>query len=128
MTRTGTFLAAALMTCCAAHGQPPAAKVESPAERLKDLGEQYAAKFKAVLTVANAARTNEARQKVLDEEIPRLRVFGVRALDIAKSAPKDPAALEAIAWVFENGFELDPPWPRQPCRSSSTTMSGLKCQ
>ncbi|MFO0810040.1 MAG: TlpA disulfide reductase family protein [Gemmataceae bacterium] len=110
MNRIVTIVTATtMMGASLALAQPPAAKPESVADRLKDLSEQYASKFKAVMTVAQAARTPEARQRVLDEEIPRLQVFGAKAVELAKSAPADPVSLEAVAWTFENGFKLDAP-------------------
>ncbi len=83
--RTAPLLTTALLLAATVTAQPPA--LPAPAARLKDLIDQYAAR-----TNAEAGKTT----------------FGPRALAIAKAAPRDTTALQAVAWIYDAGLELEP--------------------
>lgn len=77
--RTATILTTTLLLATSTFGQPPAT-------RLKAL-------------IDNAANANSAAAK---------KALGSQALDIAKAAPKDATALQAVAWIYDSGLDLEP--------------------
>jgi len=80
----------------------PPAKEEPP----KSAAEQYQALVKEFQTaqeeffkVYRTAKTDEERQKFVDEKYPKPQEFAKKFADLAKKYPTDPAAVDALVWV-----------------------------
>src|SRR5260370_42095564 len=83
----------------AADGSPQ----DTPAETLAALEREYA-RFDAELDKAlEAAKTDSERNQVWDQARKQRRGLAGRARAVARANPKDPPALEALAWVITGG-------------------------
>jgi hypothetical protein len=74
----------------------------TPAEQYKALEAEYKKSMADFMTAYQAAKTNEERQKLFKDKYPNPQKFAARFLKLAEEHPKDPAAVDALVWVFSN--------------------------
>lgn len=89
---------------------PALRALEGPPEKAKTPRERYQAIFqehqKAMQDFSDAyqkAKTDKEREKQFEEKYPKADAYAARFLEVAESAPKDPAAVDALIWVVQNG-------------------------
>jgi hypothetical protein len=82
-------------------GGPPkkAEAAQSPAERYKALDKEFNDAQQEFFKVYQEAKTDEEKQKLLDEKYPRPDRYAARFLKLAEEHPNDPAAVDALVWV-----------------------------
>ena len=80
-------------------GDDPKDKPSTPAEQYEALVKEYQQAQQDYSKEMRAAKTAEERQKVFQEKPPKLGGF----LELAKKAPKDPAALDALIFIVQMG-------------------------
>jgi hypothetical protein len=78
----------------------------TPAEQVKALEHEYQEADAAFMKAYRAAKTNQERQKILQEQRPQPQQFAERFLKLAAAHPKDPAAVDALAWVVAHTSPL----------------------
>jgi RNA polymerase sigma factor (sigma-70 family) len=83
--------------------QPPDPKTTRG--RYQALIEECNTAFKAYQQALKNARTEEERNRAYREKYPQPRSYIGRFLAIAESAPADPAAVDALIWVVQRGFD-----------------------
>lgn len=90
----------ALLLCV----EPTPAQGPSPAEQYRELLRDWQEYQDLATKKAVEATTDEARKRFSDENLEITHSTGVRALQIARVYPKDPAALDALLWVVHSGY------------------------
>jgi tetratricopeptide (TPR) repeat protein len=80
-------------------GDDPKDKPPTPAEQYEALVKEYQQAQQDYMKEMRAAKTAEERQKIVQEKFPKFDGF----LELAKKAPKDPAALDALIWIVQMG-------------------------
>jgi hypothetical protein len=83
----------------------PQDKPATPAEQYQALLKEYHDAAEAFSNAYAAAKTDEERKKVVAEKAPWDR-FASRFLELAEKNPKDPVAVDALAWVVTNTSDL----------------------
>jgi RNA polymerase sigma factor (sigma-70 family) len=83
--------------------QPP--DLKTTRGRYQALIEEYKTAFKAYDQARKNARTKEERERADREKAPQPRSYIGRFLAIAESAPADPAAIDALIWIVQRGFD-----------------------
>jgi hypothetical protein len=111
MRRTvgGVLAVLALLPAARALDDPKPAG--TPAEQYKALVKEYQGASAAAMKAMREAKTNEDRQKALKER-PSPEKFAPRFLALAEKHPKDPAAVDALAWVVNNSSPFAKGGPR----------------
>src|SRR4029077_18786789 len=84
--------------------EPPASK-QTPRQRFQAVNEDYTKAMQAFQEAYQKAKTQEEKNKVVAEKFPRGEKYVDRFMEIAESAPKDPAAVDALVWVIQFGGE-----------------------
>jgi hypothetical protein len=74
----------------------------TPIEKLRDILKEYQKAQEAFSEAYSKAKTDEDRQKILDETYPQPEKYAERLLKLAEDHPKDTAALDALVWVATN--------------------------
>jgi len=112
LTLLGLLAALALLPSCgdratsAQSGSPAAA----PAGNYQALVAEYQSAQQEFSQAYATAKTDAARQQVVDKKYPQPQKFAARFLALAEKDPKDPAAVDALVWVVVNaryGAESD---------------------
>ena len=80
-------------------GQPP-----TPAEQFKALEKEFQDAMQAFQKDYAAAKTDDERQKIVQEKYPQPDKFAPKFLALAEENPKDAAALDALLWVVTRSF------------------------
>jgi hypothetical protein len=88
----------ALSLLLAALGWAGANGPPTPAEQYQALVKEYDGATQKVAEEYRAAKTADERQKALEGR-PDAAAFAKKLLAVAKGAPKDPAAVDALVWV-----------------------------
>lgn len=74
----------------------------TPAQRYQKLEKEYQTALTELRKAYEEAKTQEDKQKVLQEKHPRDK-FARRFLELAEKNPKDPAAVDALVWILAHG-------------------------
>lgn len=74
-------------------------KPSTLAEQYEALVKEYQQAQQDYMKEMRAAKTAEERQKIVQDKFPKFVGF----LELAKKAPKDPAALDALIWIVQMG-------------------------
>lgn len=77
----------------------------TPTARYQALFDEHDAAMKAFRLASLMAKTEADKQKAYEEKYPEAGVFAPRFLQIAKDAPDDPAAIDALVWIASNASE-----------------------
>jgi hypothetical protein len=93
----------ALVVLPAARADDESDKSATPRQRYQALFQEYRRAMEAFSEAYQKAKTNEERQKLFDEKYPKPQSYTGRFLEIVDAAPNDPAAVDALVWVVENG-------------------------
>ena len=80
----------------------PSAKADSPRARLEALASEYAQAQRAPFAAYRKATTDDERKKALASR-PDAKKYVARMMELAESAPDDPAAVVALLWVVNHG-------------------------
>ena len=73
--------------------------------RYQALIDEYKTAFNAYDQARRSAKTAEDRQKVDLEKYPQPRSYIGRFLALAESGPAEPASIDALIWIVQNGFD-----------------------
>jgi hypothetical protein len=79
----------------------PKDRPDTPAEQYKALVKEYQDGMQAFQKALRAAKTPADRQKAF-QEYPNPDKLAPKFLELAKKNPRDPAAVDALAWVVTN--------------------------
>ena len=79
--------------------------LKTPRGRYQALLQEYKTAFRAYDEARQKAKTDEERKRVFAEKYPQPRTYLGRFLQFAESAPNDPAALDALVWIIQRGFD-----------------------
>src|SRR6516164_5338062 len=71
----------------------------SPGERYRDVLKSFETAQAEFMAAYRAAKTDDERRKVIDAKYPKPDGYADKMLEIARDAPKDPVAVEALIWV-----------------------------
>jgi hypothetical protein len=96
-----SLIAVALAPVIRAADEPPQTK--TPRQRYQALFQEHRRAHESFMEAYQQAKTNEERQKLADEKYPKPQAYTGRFLAIAEEAPEDPAAVDALIWIVENG-------------------------
>src|SRR5262245_58579850 len=82
-------------------GEPPkkAKATQSPAELYKALDKEFNDAQREFFKVYQEAKTDEEKQKLVQEKYPRPDTYAARFMKLAEEHPQDPAAVDALVWV-----------------------------
>ena len=88
-------------------GGPPAKKgrldkAATPEEQYRSLLEDYTKHFNDFLKEYRQAKTDVARQKLIQEKLPKAPEYAKRFLKLAEEHPTGPAAADALTWIVRN--------------------------
>ena len=96
---------------------PPAVKAEpaskpkavepSVADRFKQIRAEFEAEQRKVAEAAEAAKTEFERWKIYGDKAPDDAAYSRRMVDLALTAPKDPASRDALVWVLDKTYRTD---------------------
>ena len=92
----------------------PKYELLSPAEQYKTLVAEHLANQKLFDDALRKAKSQEERDKMLREG--KSNNIVLRFMELAKNNPKDPAAVDALIWVFDHASPFD------------TAKNGLRAQ
>ena len=81
-------------------------KPATAAEQFKALEKEYSDAMQAFQKAYGQAKTNEERQKILNEKYPQPAKLAPKFLELAEKNPKDAAAVDALVWVVTHSFEF----------------------
>jgi hypothetical protein len=81
----------------------PSQKGKTPRERYQALFQEYQNAMQQFMDVYQKAKTQEERSKLVQEKYPQPQSYVGRFFEIADSAPKDEAAVDALIWVVQHG-------------------------
>ena len=84
---------------------PETMRADSPQSRLRALLDEYNRALKIFFETRDKAKTPDERNQIAREEYPQPRTYAHRFLELADSAPDDPAAADALVWVVEHSFD-----------------------
>ena len=80
----------------------PSAKADSPRARLEVIRSEYAQAQRAPFAAYRKATTDDERKKAVASR-PDAKKYVARMMELAESAPDDPAAVDALLWVVNHG-------------------------
>jgi AhpC/TSA family len=72
----------------------------SPEEQYKSILADYQKAFEACQEALRKAKTEDEREKILAEQYPQARKYGLPLLELAEKNPKSPVAIDALVWVL----------------------------
>jgi hypothetical protein len=84
----------------------PPEKAKTPRERYQALFQEHQKAMQQFMEVYQKAKTAQERGKLVQEKYPQPQAYARRFLEIAESAPQDPAAVDALIWVIQNGGSM----------------------
>jgi len=104
VTLLGLLAALAVLPSCgdrttSAQSAGPAA---APAGNYQALVAEYDSARAEFSRAYSAAKTDAARQQVVEKKYPQPQKFAGRFLELAQKNPDDPAAVDALVWVVDN--------------------------
>jgi len=76
----------------------------TPAGRYRALVKDWEAYSERATKEAAEATTDEAKRRFSEENVRVTHALGVRALELARAYPNDPAARDALLWVTRHGY------------------------
>src|SRR5262249_17148931 len=79
--------------------------LSTPWGRYQALLQEYKTEFRAFDEARKTAKTDEERKRVFAEKYPQPRSYFGRFIQFAESAPNDPAAIDALLWIVQHGFD-----------------------
>jgi hypothetical protein len=85
-------------------GEPPGApgaKTDSPLARFEAIQKEYQQAQREFSAVYSKATTDEERRKLVQSKYPNPDTYVPRMMELADSAPGDPAAVDALVWVAQ---------------------------
>jgi thiol-disulfide isomerase/thioredoxin len=85
-----------------AFDEPPD-KGKTPRERYQILVQEQREAMQQFLDLSQKARTPQERLKIYRERYPRVQSYVRRFLELAESAPEDPAAVDSLIWIAMQG-------------------------
>ncbi len=88
-----------LLLFSSAPDDPPAVARPTPAERFQAIRREHEALFRDHLDATRKAKNADERAARADLYQSRLSNLAERALQLARTNPKDPAAVDALGWV-----------------------------
>jgi hypothetical protein len=115
MHRTAASLLVLLLAWPAlAHEGKPSdgKKPATPAEAYQALLDEYQNARQAFSKAYKEAKTDEERQKIVQEKYPQADKFAPRFLELAEKHPGEPAAVDALVWVVTNDYDSGKDTPR----------------
>jgi hypothetical protein len=77
----------------------PKGQAGTPAAQYQAMAKEFEDAQKAFMKNYQAAKTNEERQKLIQEKYPDPEKLAPRFMELAEKNPKDPAAVDALVWV-----------------------------
>lgn len=77
----------------------------TPAQRYQALLDEHAAAMRAFAMATLMAKTEAEKQTAYEETYPKGGDFAPGFLQIAKDAPDDPVAIDAVVWIASNASE-----------------------
>ncbi len=80
-------------------------KADSPRSRLRAVLEKHDRAMKVFIEERQKAKTADERIQIARQKYPEPRTYTRRFLEVADSAPDDPAAADALVWVVERSFD-----------------------
>ena len=81
---------------------------KTPAEQFQALVKEYNEAQQAFMKEYRAAKTQEERQKIVNEKQPQPDKFAPMFVELAEKNPKDEVAVDALTWVLTNTFAFGP--------------------
>lgn len=102
MTRTvvGILALQLLLPALQARDKP---EKQTPAQQYQALDQEYQKAQQEFQKALKEAKTPQDQQKVFQEKYPQPGKFTPRFLKLAEKYPKDPAAMDALAWIVLHG-------------------------
>jgi hypothetical protein len=101
------FTALLLAPAGRASEDPPDSKKRTPRQQFQAVNDDYTKAMQAFQEAYQKAKTPEEKNKVSTEKYPDQNKFAERFMAVATSAPKDPAAVDALIWVVQFGGVLE---------------------
>jgi len=96
-------------------------KPKSPAEQYQALVKEYNEAQQAFMKEYRAAKTQEERQKLINEKQPQPDKYAPKFIELAEKNPKDDVAIDALSWVLMNTFSFGPAAKESP-RTKAVTL------
>lgn len=84
---------------------PAEIRPPGPAEQYRALLQDWQKYVDRATKEAAEATTDEAKKRFSKENVEITHSTGMRALQIARTHPMDPAALDALLWIVHTGYE-----------------------
>jgi len=84
---------------------PETKRADSPRSRYRAVLEEYERAMNVFFEAREQAKSANERNQIAREKYPQPRTFVRRFLEVADSAPDDPAAADALVWVLEHSFD-----------------------
>jgi hypothetical protein len=81
----------------------PRANADSPRARFEAIQKEYQQAQQEFSAAYRKATTDEERQKAIQSKYPSPEKYVPRMMELAESAPDDPAAVDALVWVVQFG-------------------------
>jgi hypothetical protein len=75
---------------------------QTPAEQYQALVKEYADAQQSFFKEYRAAKTQEERQKLINEKQPKPDKYAAKFMELAEKNPKDPSAVDSLVWVVSN--------------------------
>jgi hypothetical protein len=85
----------------------PRVKAESPQARFDVIQNEYQQALREFRTAYGKATTDDERQKAVESKYPTPKTYVPRMMELAESAPDDPAAVDALVWVVRFGGQTN---------------------
>lgn len=76
---------------------------QTPAQQYQTLVKEFETAQKDFQIALKEAKTPQQQQKLFQEKYPRPDKFAPRFMELAEKNPKDPVAVDALAWVVSHG-------------------------
>ena len=73
-----------------------------PEEKYKAILADYQKAFNACQEALQKAKTEAEREKILSDQYPEVRKYGLTLLELAGKNPKSPIAIDALVWVLNH--------------------------
>ncbi len=99
---SGLLVLALALPGLARDDQPKAQKPSTPAEQYLALTKQIEAAQQEFQKAYGEAKTQEERQKIIQEKYPEPDKFANKFIALAEKYPQDPAAVDAWVWILKN--------------------------
>ena len=80
----------------------PPEKAKTPRQRYQALFEEHQKAMQQFMDVYQKAKTDQEKRNLVQEKYPQPQSYARRFLEIAESAPQDPAAVDALIWIVQH--------------------------